>query len=120
MSAKKDCDQEDLCWPSTLGPRHWLPTQMTQCWMDEAMSEASWAAPAKEKARDWWSIELEGEVEELELGCPWTVTKGDSMDPEGEMNHQSDGKKAAIQEHENFGNLRTMNGRRATSRECRN
>ena len=40
----------------------------------------------------------------------WTVTKGDSMDPEGEMNHQSDGKKAAIEEE--FGKI---DGR---SREC--
>ena len=53
---------------------------------------------AKENERDWWSIDLEGGVEGLGVGCPWTVTKGDSMDPEGEMNHQSDGKKAAIEE----------------------
>ena len=51
--------------------------------MDEAMSEASCTALAKEKERDWWSIDLESEVEELEVGCPWTVTKGDSMDPGG-------------------------------------
>ena len=43
--------------------------------MDEAMSEASCTALAKEKERDWWSIDLESEVEELEVGCPWTVTK---------------------------------------------
>ena len=43
----------------------------------EAKSEASWTAQAKEKERYWWSIDLEGEVEELEVGCPWTVTKGD-------------------------------------------
>ena len=59
------------------------------------MSEASWTALAKEKERDGWSIDLESEVEELEVGCPWKVTKGDSMD---EMNHQSDGKKAATEE----------------------
>ena len=58
--------------------------------MDEVISEASWTALAKEKGRDWWSIDLEGEVEELEVECPWTTTKGDSMDPEGKMNHQSD------------------------------
>ena len=51
--------------------------------MEEAKSEASWTAPAKEKERDWWSIDLEGEGEEPEVGCPWTVNKGDSMDPEG-------------------------------------
>ena len=38
--------------------------------MDEAISGESWTAPAKEKERDWWSIDLEGEVEELEVGCP--------------------------------------------------
>ena len=47
--------------------------------MEEAISEASWTAPAKEKGRDWRSIDLEGEVVELEVGCPWTVTEGDSM-----------------------------------------
>ena len=36
--------------------------------MDEAMSEASWTALAKEKERDWWSIDREGEVEELAGG----------------------------------------------------
>ena len=45
--------------------------------MEEAKSEAPWTAQAKEKERDWWSIDLEGEVKELEVGCPWTVTKGD-------------------------------------------
>ena len=71
-------------------PRHWPNTdeavsassRMAQK-MEEAKSEASWTALAKDKARDWWSIDLEGEVEEPEVGCPWTVTKGDSMDPEG-------------------------------------
>ena len=66
--------------------------------MEEAKSEASWIALTREKKRDWWSIDLEGEVEELEVGCPWTITKGDSMDLEGQMNHQPDGKKAATTE----------------------
>ena len=47
------------------------------------MSEASWTALAEEKERDWRSIDLEGEVEELEVGCHWAVTKGDSMVPKG-------------------------------------
>ena len=34
--------------------------------VDEAMSESSWTALAKGKERDWWSIDLEGEVEKLE------------------------------------------------------
>ena len=61
------------------------------------MSESSWTALAKEKERDWWSIDLEGEVE-LEEGGLWTVTRGDSMDPEGELSHRSDRKKAAKEE----------------------
>ena len=51
------------------------------------ISEESWTALARKKERDWWSIDLESEEKELEVRCPWTVTKGDSMDPEGEVNH---------------------------------
>ena len=36
-------------------------------------------------------------MEELEVGSRWTLTKGNSMDPEGEMYHQPDGKKAAVE-----------------------
>ena len=50
---------------------------------DEAMSESSWAALAKGKERDWWSIDLQGEVEKLEVSGPWSWTKGDSVEPEG-------------------------------------
>ena len=45
-------------------------------------------------------------MEELEVGCPWTVTKGDSMDPDGEMSHKSDRKKAAKEEKENSRKLK--------------
>ena len=45
-------------------------------------------------------------MEELEVECSWTVAKGDSMDPEGEMNHQSDCKKGAIEEEANLGKLK--------------
>ena len=37
--------------------------------VDKAISEECWTALAKEKERDWWSIDLEGEVEELEVGA---------------------------------------------------
>ena len=83
-----------------LVPRHWSPntdeamsasSRMAQE-MEEAKSEGVLDRTSKEKERDWWSIDLEGEVEELEVGCPWTVTKGDSMDGKRlQMNHQSDG-----------------------------
>ena len=39
-----------------------------------AISEESWTALAKEKERNWWSIDFGGEVEELEVGGPWTFT----------------------------------------------
>ena len=35
--------------------------------IQDAMSESSWTALAKGKERDWWSINLEGEVEKLEV-----------------------------------------------------
>ena len=48
--------------------------------VDEAMSESSWTALAEGKARDWWSIDMEGEVEKLEVRGPWSVTERDSVD----------------------------------------
>ena len=33
----------------------------------EALSEYSWTALAKSKERGWWSIDLEGEMEKLEV-----------------------------------------------------
>ena len=52
---------------------------------DEAMS----AALAKGKERDWWSIDLEGEMEKLEVIGPWSGTKGDSVEPKGKTGHKS-------------------------------
>ena len=63
---------------------------------DEAMSESSWTALAKGKERDWWSIDLEGEVEKLEVIGPCSVTEGDSMDPKGKVGHRSGRTKVAI------------------------
>ena len=48
--------------------------------VDEATSESSWTALAKGEQRDWWSIDLEGEVEELEVCGLWSGTKGDSVE----------------------------------------
>ena len=39
---------------------------------DEAMSESSWTALAKEKESDWWSIDLAGDKEKLEVVGPWS------------------------------------------------
>ena len=55
----------------------------------DAMSESSWTALAKGKERDWWSIDLEGEMEKLEVVGPWSGTEGGSVDPEGKMGHRS-------------------------------
>ena len=32
---------------------------------DDAMSESSWTALAQGKERNWWSVDLEGEMEKL-------------------------------------------------------
>ena len=56
---------------------------------DDAMSESSWTARAKEKERDWWSVDLEGEMEKLEVVSLLSRTDGGSVDPEGEMGHWS-------------------------------
>ena len=37
---------------------------------DDAMSESSWTALAKEKDREWWSTDLEGEMEKLGVAGP--------------------------------------------------
>ena len=42
------------------------------------------------------------------------------MDPEGEMDHQSDGKKAAIEEEENFGKLKEDEMERGAIHFCDN
>ena len=57
--------------------------------VDEAMSESSWIALAKEKERDWWSSDQEGEVEKLEVRAPSSWTEGDSVEPKEQMGHKS-------------------------------
>ena len=64
------------------------------------MSESSWSALAKGKERDWWSIDLEGEVEKLKVRGPWSVTEGDSVEPEERLGHKSDRTKVARVEKE--------------------
>ena len=54
---------------------------------DEAMSESSWTALAKEKERDWWSIDLEGYMGKLEVEGPWSGTEGGSVEPKGKMGY---------------------------------
>ena len=52
--------------------------------VDEAMSESSWNALAKGKERDWWSIDLEGEV--VDAHHKERVLKQESPKKEGESN----------------------------------
>ena len=50
---------------------------------DDAMSESSWTALAKEKERDWWSIDLEGEMVKLEVVGPCSGPQADPWIPKG-------------------------------------
>ena len=61
----------------------------------EAMSESAGTALAKGKGRGWWSIDLEGEMEKLEVIGPWSGTEGGSVDPKGKIGHRSAREKAA-------------------------
>ena len=54
---------------------------------DDAMSESSWTALAKGKERDWWSFDLEGEMEKLEVVGLLSRTEGGSVDPKGKTGH---------------------------------
>ena len=58
------------------------------------------SALAKEKERDWWNIGVEVEVEKLEVSGPWSGTRGDSVEPRGEMGHKSDRTKVTREEEE--------------------
>ena len=55
---------------------------------DEAMSESSWAALAKGKERDWWSIDVEGDMDKLEVAGPWSGTEGGSVDPKWKIGNE--------------------------------
>ena len=57
---------------------------------DDAVSESSWIGLANWKERGWWSINLEGEMEKLEVVGPLSRTEGGSVDPSGKMSHRSD------------------------------
>ena len=48
---------------------------------DDAMSESSWAALATGKERGWWSIDLDGEIEKLEVVGLLSGTEGGSVEP---------------------------------------
>ena len=53
---------------------------------DEAMSESSWTALAKGKERGWWSIDLEGETEKLEVMARGLGLKADLWIPKERWN----------------------------------
>ena len=41
------------------------------------------------KERDWWSVDLEGEMEELEVEGSFSVAEGGSIDPDWKADHWS-------------------------------
>ena len=48
---------------------------------DDVMSESSWTTLAKGRVRDWWSIDLECEMEKLD--------EGGSVDPKRRLGHRA-------------------------------
>ena len=50
--------------------------------VDEAISASSRKSPFLVKEEDWWSADMEGEEEKLEVEGSFYVTEGGSMDPE--------------------------------------
>ena len=65
----------------------------------EATPESSWTTLAKGKDRGWWSSDLEGEMEKLEVIGPWSGTEGRGY-PRGNMAHSSARIKTAREEGE--------------------
>ena len=57
--------------------------------VDEAMSTSSRKSPSLEKARDWSSADLEGEMEKLEVEGSSSVAEGGSRDRERMADHWS-------------------------------
>ena len=56
---------------------------------DDAMSQLFWTSLAKGKERDWWSVDLEGDKEKLEVAGCLSRTEGRSVDPKGKVGHWS-------------------------------
>ena len=54
---------------------------------DDAMSESSWTSLAKGTERDWWSVDLEGDMEKLEV--EGLLSDGGSVDPKRKMGNWS-------------------------------
>ena len=67
---------------------------------EDAMSESAWTVLAKEKERDWWSIDLQGEMEKLEVVRSFSVAEGGSMDAERKADHWSARKMSTKEEGE--------------------
>ena len=66
FSAALHCSSVDSCSPSVAQDA------------DDAVSESSWTSLAKGKQRDWWSVDLEGEMEKLEVEGLLSATEGGS------------------------------------------
>ena len=55
---------------------------------DDAMSESSWTSPVKGNERDWWSVDLEGDTEKLEVEGLLPGTEGDPWILKGRRTHR--------------------------------
>ena len=90
-----------MSWRSRSQKRHWSYWDVsTRCknWkmkgidslahdVDEAMSTFSRKSRSMEKERDWWSADLEDEMEKLEVEGTFSVAEGRSMDPKRKADH---------------------------------
>ena len=57
--------------------------------VDEAMFMSSRTSLSVVNERDWWSADLEGEMEKLEVEGSFSVAEGGSMHSEGKADHWS-------------------------------
>ena len=74
----------DFSGPLTVPPWIRAHPPLTQD-ADDAMSPSSWASLAKWKERDWWSVDLEGEMEKLDVEGGFSRAEGGSVDLKGKQ-----------------------------------
>ena len=76
-SLSRACDMEEVCSESSRKMQD----------KEETKSEASWTAVTKEKEKEVWRLETEGEAERPEVTVPRNGVGGVSVNPEGESRH---------------------------------
>ena len=57
--------------------------------VDEAISTSSRKSLSMEKERDWWSADLEDEMQKLEVEGSFSDAEGDPLDPERKADQRS-------------------------------